>query len=347
MPTEIDSLEVRVRANAQNATGALNSLISALGRVKAALKTVESGISVSGQLSKSLTEMSTAINGINSNGVAKLRDLSNALREYADSIRDIKGLRGSVNIGREVKDMQASLTVPVKEKMSDMPIGTDVVDQMTDALKRFNDAIDDSSKKIKKVNKNLDKTNDTFDKIWKSVKRIAFYRILRTALKDIGDAFETGLKNAYGYSKLSETFTRLADSLDRMKSAASQMVNQLGAAWGEVLQAIMPAIEWIIEKVRYISEKATEFFAALNGADYYQYARLVAENWDDATEAVKKYKHQLLGLDELNNLSNRDGSSKKDDIDYTEKYYRKLVNPNLKGIGTAWGKIKTLISDEI
>lgn len=40
----------------------------------------------------------------------------------------------------------------------------------------------------------------------------------------------------------------------------------------------------------------------------------IADAWDDATGAAKKYKQQLLGIDELNNLTTNDGGSGSSDL---------------------------------
>ena len=53
------------------------------------------------------------------------------------------------------------------------------------------------SKDVDKAHKRV----DLLSKVLNSLKRIAFYRAIRTAIKAVGQAFEEGAQNAYWYSK--------------------------------------------------------------------------------------------------------------------------------------------------
>lgn len=315
--TVIDTLQVKVTANAQTATKALRDLAGALQRVRNALTGVKDGATVAEHLSKSLNSVNDAIHGISNNSVKKLDRLSNALQRYADATKSLRGL-GNVSIGRSLKNAEKALAMPLKDDTATSTGDSASVDQTTEEVEELGEEVEKTGKKAKKA-------AGFFGKFIKSIGRIMLYRAIRSALKAIGEAFDTGLKNAYAFSQQHDTFKRLADTLDRIKSITSQMINQLGAMWGELRQLVLPAIEWIVEKVRYVSERLTEFFAALNGEHQYLYARYVEKSWDDATESVKKYKHQLLGLDELNNLS-KDDTGKLEGSKKSTDYYLKQVN---------------------
>lgn len=314
MAVDIDELQVRITANANTAQQALTGLANALKKVRNALTGVKDGATVADYLSNSLNSANNALHGISNNSIKKLDRLSDALQRYADAARALKGT-GKISIGSSVKEAEKALTM---DGMATSSGGSDSVEQTTDQVEKLGDEVEKAGKKAKKA-------TGFFGKFIKSIGRIMLYRAIRSALKGIGEAFDTGLKNAYAFSQQHESFKRLADTMDRIKSVTSQMVNQLGAFWGEVKQFVLPVIEWITEKLRYGFERVTEFMAALNGEHQYLYARYVEEKWDDATESVKKYKHQLLGLDELNNLSN-DPTGKLEGSTDPNKYYLKAVN---------------------
>lgn len=143
--------------------------------------------------------------------------------------------------------------------------------------------------------------------LFSSLKRIAMYRLLRTALKAIGDAFSEGLSNAYQYSKI--VGTELAPALDHLASINLKMKNQLGALAGQLLIAVMPLLTRLIDFVTKLADRLTEVMAALNGNPTYQKAKDVSTVWEDATTAVKEYKQQLLGLDEINLLNTNNGGN--------------------------------------
>ena len=108
------------------------------------------------------------------------------------------------------------------------------------------------------------KTSTGFmDKLFSSIKRIAFYRLLRTFLKNLSQAFTEGLKHVYAFSKA--VGGDLAQALDSMASASGQMKNQMGAALGELLQTIMPIIQAIISAITTLMTALSALFAALGG----------------------------------------------------------------------------------
>lgn len=142
-------------------------------------------------------------------------------------------------------------------------------------------------------------------KLLSSIKRIAFYRLLRTAIKEITQAFQEGLKHAYAFSKA--VGGDLAKALDSVSSAGAQMKNQMGAALGELLQTLQPIIEAIISLVTRLMAALSALFAALGGRLTYSLAEETADEWDKATGAAKKYKNTILGFDEINRLNDETG----------------------------------------
>lgn len=137
-----------------------------------------------------------------------------------------------------------------------------------------------------------------------SIKRIAMYRLLRTALKEVGKAFDDGLKNAYQFSKgIGGT---LAEAMDGLATKSLTMKNQLGAAFGNLLTAITPILLQIINLVRMAAQALSALFSALGGGQYLV-ANDVAQSWDKATGAANKYKNTILGFDEINRLDDKNG----------------------------------------
>ena len=138
-----------------------------------------------------------------------------------------------------------------------------------------------------------------------SIKRIAMYRLLRTFLKEITQAFQEGLKNAYAFSK--SINGDLAAALDRIASGSGQMKNQMGAAFGELLTTLEPIITAIISLISQLMQALSALFAALGGRASYTVADKTAAGWDKAAGAAKKYKNTVLGFDELNRLNDETG----------------------------------------
>ena len=346
MPNNIvDTLEVKITANALTATEALTSLSDALKKVRKQLD----GAKEADHLAKSLNAMNGALNTINTSGIKRLQKFANALNDYADACRRIKDV-GAItqNIKNAANALSATETATkadtTQDTMATSAGGESTIKKRLSLMEKLRYEYQKATQKISEFDKKIGESNSFLTSFWNSIKRIAFYRAIRSALKAIGEAFETGLKNAYGFSKQDDNFKRLADTLDRIKSVTSQMVNQIGAFWGEVKQFILPAVEWIVEKVRQLSEGLTELFAALNGEATYLQAQYVATAWNDATDAVKKYKGQLLGLDELNNLTTGN-SGKKDETDYSKLYKEVAVSTQALDIAKGWLSFKEKLDE--
>lgn len=161
-------------------------------------------------------------------------------------------------------------------------------------------------KSISNIGRSAQSATKHTSKLLSSIKRIAMYRLLRTALKEMTQAFQEGLKNAYAFSK--GISGSLAQALDQLASSTGQMKNQMGAAFGELLQTIMPVIMAIVSAINQLMSALSALFAALGGrAQYLSAGENEAAGWDKASGAAKKYKNTLLGFDEINRLNDESG----------------------------------------
>ena len=154
--------------------------------------------------------------------------------------------------------------------------------------------------------KSSHKASGGISKFVKSIGRIALYRMLRTALKEVAKAFGEGLRNAYAFSKANGGM--LAPALDKLSSAAGKMKNQLGAAFGGLITAITPILLQIINLVTQAADAITRLFAVLNGSGYYKHATDQVNEWGDAMGgAGKKAKGLLASWDELTVIGSESG----------------------------------------
>ncbi len=167
------------------------------------------------------------------------------------------------------------------------------------------------------LGKSVGHTGGMFSKLLKSIGRIAFYRLLRTAIREIAKAFGEGLKNAYAFSK--STGGLLAPALDKLTSAAGQMKNQMGAAFGGLLTAITPVLLQIIALVTRAANAITQLFAILNGFGVYKRATEQMNEFGDAAGgAGGKVKGLLAAWDELTVIGQESGGGGGGSSDYND-----------------------------
>lgn len=139
----------------------------------------------------------------------------------------------------------------------------------------------------------------------KSIARIAFYRAIRSIIKDLGQSF----KDLYGYSRLFGT--DFAKSMDRITTASIYLRNSLAAMVAPLVNMFAPALDMIADKIVDILNFVNQLFAAINGQETYTVAKKVATTWestfdsaaDHANKRIKEVRNTLLGFDEINRLN--------------------------------------------
>ena len=201
-------------------------------------------------------------------------------------------------------------------------------------------AIDSSD--VKKAHKEVSKLSVLLN----SLKRIAFYRLIRSAIKAIGQALQEGAENAYYFSQAMGG--SLAASLDMIATKNFTATNQLGAAWATLKQTLEPILLAIISLIQRFAEALTQLFAMLGGKSTYlkatDYAQKYATAAGKGAKATKEWRNQLMGFDEINRLeepSDNSGGGGADIPDYGAMFEEAPISKwfmKLKEITLDWWK---------
>lgn len=187
------------------------------------------------------------------------------------------------------------------------------------AADKIKPAMDSAASGVKNLSKAVSKSTGPMGNFLSSLKRIAFYRFIRTIIKELTEAFKEGLENAYEWSKA--VGGDLAPALDRVATASQQMKNQLGAAFGELIVALEPIIVDLIHLITLLAEALTWLFATLEGKEYYPVANEIAKEWKEADSAAKEYKKTILGFDVINRLNDPNQGGKEKNKDASDLYH--------------------------
>ena len=169
-----------------------------------------------------------------------------------------------------------------------------------------------------------------------AAKRIALYRAIRWALKEITQAFKEGIANLYQYSKLING--EFARSMDLLATDALYVKDSLAAMVSPLINNLAPAIDLITDKFVDLLNTVNEAMAAMTGADTWtaalKYPIEYAEAADDASASTKKLRNTILGFDEINRLDDktkgRRGSTK-DNLDYSKMFEERKVESKIRG----------------
>lgn len=154
----------------------------------------------------------------------------------------------------------------------------------------------------------------------------AIYRVMslfRTGLTD-------GLDNLYQYSLI--TGNQFAASMDRAATSLLYLKNSIAAAAAPLINALAPALDFVVDKVVTLLNRFNQLVSALSGKTTYtkavkqqtKYAEAVKDTSDAEDDAKKKadeLKRSLTSFDEIHALddnSNKDSSSSKKNPSGTE-----------------------------
>ena len=172
-----------------------------------------------------------------------------------------------------------------------------------------------ASESLKHTGDNAKKASGKIGMLLASLKRVAFYRAIRTALKEIAQAFVEGTNNLYYYSQAlgNVDSAHAVGTMNEFATTALYVKNSLGAALMPILQALVPVVNAIADAFVWATNAVNQFFHALKGESVFtkakRYAVDYAEALGGASGAAKELKKQIFGFDELNIFNSPSGGS--------------------------------------
>lgn len=135
-----------------------------------------------------------------------------------------------------------------------------------------------------------------------SIKRIAFYRMIRSALKLVTQGISEGTQNAYQFSKAING--ELAKSMDSLATSSLYVKNSIGAIASSIINAIAPSLTVFMDKVAELGNTIAKYIAVATGQKSVLQAKKVFKEYSEAVDkATKANKGALASFDELNNIS--------------------------------------------
>ena len=353
---ELTSISISAKADVGNATKSLNKLSKALEKLKSLSQT-----GVSTETTRSLEAMSTAISNLS--GVTFPTKLSGNLTKFADSLATLNsGVKGfdlgklkeinlvvqslaAAGMGNALPGFENTavtpreVTAPTGNTANDTERLTEANNELIESLEELSGkfskigsemektgrSIKDAEKRVKSLGKVSTTSSSKLGQLWAAMKRIATYRLLRSAIRAITQAFREGIQNLYQFSTLIDgTFKQ---SMDSLATSALYLKNSLGAMVAPIINALAPAIDFLVDKFVDLLNIINQLFARITGASTWtkalKYPKQYGEDLKKAGGAAKELKATLLGFDEINrldDLTNRGGGGGASNLDYSEMF---------------------------
>lgn len=297
-------------ANSRVSVSIFNSLATGITRLGDALKTITAeDAAVLDKVSTSLAKLQGVdLKGFGS-AIGAARRVSAAQAEQTPISAELQGFIESATQIDVLEAKLESLRIAMQEAFDAGNVDKAYslrgqIIQTEAAIERATAVAKKNAEATKKIGDEAEKSAKKTGGLLASLKRIAMYRILRTVIKNLTQAFSEGIQNAYAFSQgINGT---LAKAMDTLATKSLTMKNQLGAAIGNLLQAITPILLQIISLATQAAQALSALFSAIGGGQYLV-AKDVATQWKKATGAAKEYKNTILGFDEINRLNDESG----------------------------------------
>lgn len=277
MAVDIDTLQIEVEAESSKAADNVNKLADALERLKKNASSNNLGSTV-----KQIQEIGNSA-GTSSKINQKKQILDNAKQTIdASGEQQVDGTTEKVNLLQSAFERARAGASSLGQTIKDT-----LFNKETKGIESAKDAVQKFSASIEK---------------WKNaIGRIAFYRTIRSAISTVAQGFREGISNLYQYSKL--VGTEFAPAMDSLATDAQYLKNSLGTIAAPLLQAVAPAVEYLIGKFVDLINVVARVLAVLSGKSTYSKAiRQVTEYAAATGGAAEAAQRFLMGIDEITKL---------------------------------------------
>ena len=224
----------------------------------------------------------------------------------ANTDKATNNINALVNSLKRLKEAISSVT----PQLSNFASSTKKIKPHLEGVKRSSNKASESFKKMRTETKNAGKEAKSsasgFSKLASAFKRIILYRAIRSIIKGISQGIREGVGNLYQWSKAmsSAGYGQFAKTMDSLATSFLYLKNSIGAMVSPLINALAPAINWIIDRFVDLFNVANQVISFLSGKSTWTKAKRVptefAEAANTASGAAKELRDVLADFDEIN-----------------------------------------------
>lgn len=316
---DIDNLQIKISADTQQAIDALNKLRNALNGIDKQSKS-NAFDTLAMKINHFAAACRSSIPDVERLGdaIAKIASLKQG--DLAKTARQVTGLGfddtaikdGTQNVNPNTavyEDIKATNEYAESAEKAAEATGflakmfalkNKFLESQTVKTKKDGQAVGGLGDKVKKATKHINLFNN-------SVMRVLKYRMIRSAIKAIGDAYKEGLGNLYQYSKTLETIDtsgNVSQTLDQLSSTMLQLKNTLGVTFGYLAITLQPLITFMSDGLMKLAESINILLSdALGNTTFYKAKYNLKDYMEIAEKTRKANKGLLQSFDELHNIT--------------------------------------------
>lgn len=210
-------------------------------------------------------------------------------------------LEGLAAVLADIKSLLAGLSAATKG-------ASDSLDGAASSAEEASEGVSAVKKEAAGLGKSFSKTSGPIDKFIKSIGRIALYRAIRTAIKNISAAVREGLTNLETYSRT--VGTAFAPAVDNLRQHVLLLKNAFATALRPVIEALIPIIIRLVDWLSKAADFVAQVLSVLTGKvdANGRYTKAVLSDLQQSNKQAKELRRTLLGFDEINRLDGDTGS---------------------------------------
>ena len=300
---DIDNLSIQISASVSEAINSINGLTEALRSLNEELGRINPGNLAS--ITNAANTASSAIANLQT-GEAAVQSVANAFNNLTDSGGQIEQVGdAATNMGNAIQTAAEN----VNEASTSTSNMTAQTQQLGQALNTVTNNARAAASRIRDVSVSCKLSIPAFKGITKELTRISKMlklMITRMILRKIIQGVIDGFKNLAQYSS---TFDA---TLSLLWNDLRQLGNSIAAAVSPLLNALAPALHYVIqlfiEAINYINQ----FISALTGLNSFTRAKVLTDDYakslDKSNKSAKALKKTVLSFDELNQLQKKNDS---------------------------------------
>lgn len=275
-----------------------------------------------------ITSASMGLNGIQNIGQVMTEETANAMRNFGSAVETLNMDRLRELASLDLSQLNVATGLQSIDQLNNsMQLLAERLDAVGNALadtgkqtSKASTQIRTLSKETKSASKSMHSFHNPLTKILKSIGRIAFYRLVRGAIKAVTQGLSEGIKEMYHWAELSGNV--VAPNLDKIAAAADYLRRGFASMWSPLINYATPVIEELVKRFVEFFNTVQRGVAALTGADHWTKALWVPKKFDEETNKAKKsakeLKDILMDFDELNVIKTpTNSSSGKEETDYS------------------------------
>jgi len=369
---DIDNLSIKIAASTGTAVKNVNNLASALQGLSTALNSVDPS---------RLNSAAQAANSMSS-AVASMQASSRAMQSIATSMANIGQQSGSI---RQTTDAAQGLASSIGQAAQNAGGASSAMQSVASAGSECASSVGRLADESNRVSTNTASSARNLRTFAKSSKTASFHAkglfkeltrvskmlklmITRMVLRKVIQGVLDGFKNLAQYSN---TFNA---TLSLLWNDFRQLGNSIAAAVSPLLNALAPAIHYIIQLLIQAIDVINQFVSALLGLSSFTRAKTLTDDYakslDKSNKSAKALKKTVLGFDELNQLHDNSSSGgggtspanmfeelpinpkilkfiddMKNAIKGLKKYWDEFMKGFKKGLGNDWRDKVAMIVD--